>query len=69
MQKRVERCRDTVWHREVAGAVVEKTIAHSHMVDKNQKGYLWNEQSQSQARPHNPWFQHREEKSPIPFGC
>ena len=37
-------------------------VPHSHMVDKNQEGYLGSEQSQPQARPHNPEFQCQEDK-------
>ena len=60
MQRWVERHGDAVWHREAAGQVVP----HAHVVDKNQEGYLRNEGSQPQARPHSPGFQHQEDKSP-----
>ena len=37
----VERRGDTVWHGEVA--VAERAVPHSHMVDKNQEGYIGSE--------------------------
>ena len=45
-----------VWHG-VAVIVVEwaQVVPHSHVVDKNQEGYLGSEQSQ--AREYNPGFQ------------
>ena len=55
-----------MWRGE-AVAVVEQAQAvvhHSYIVDKNQEGYLGREQSQPQARPHSPGFQHQEDKSP-----
>ena len=42
----------------------QRMIPHSCMVDKNQKGYVNSEWSQTQARPHSPGFQHWENKSP-----
>ena len=36
----METGRDTVWRGEAVVAVVEQTVPHSHMVDKNQEGYL-----------------------------
>ena len=36
----------------------------SHLVDKNQKGYLGSKQSQPQARPQSPGSQLQEDKSP-----
>ena len=37
---------------------------YSHMVDKNQEGYLESEQSQPQAKPHRLGLQCQEHKSP-----
>ena len=45
-------------------ADVEWEVPHSHEVDKNQEGYLGSVQSQPQARPHSPGFQHQEDKAP-----
>ena len=50
-----------VWCRE---AVVEQEVPHSGVMGKNQEEYLESEQSQPQARPHNPGFQHQKDKSP-----
>ena len=35
------------------------------MVGKNQEGYIGSEQSQLQARPRSPGFQHAEDKAPL----
>ena len=51
-----------MWHGEMAAA--EWVVPHSHVVNKNQEGHLGSEQSQSQARPHSPGFQHWEDKPP-----
>ena len=51
-----------------AAAEVEWMIPLSHVVGKNQEGYLdWkieSERSQAQARQHSPGFQLQEDKSP-----
>ena len=39
-------------------------VPHSHVVDKNQEGYLGSEGSQPENRPPSPGFQHQEDKSP-----
>ena len=55
-----ERYGDPAWHRKLA----EQVVPHSHVVDKNQEGYLGSEGSQPQARPHSSGFQHQGDKSP-----
>ena len=60
MQRWVERHRDMVWHRDSAS---EWAVPHSHVIDKNQEGYLESGQSQPQARPHRLGFQCQEDKS------
>ena len=59
-QRQVERHGDVVLCRE---AVVEWAVPHSHVVGENQDGYLEREQSHSQAKPHSPGFQCREDIS------
>ena len=50
--------------REAVVAAVERAVPHSCVVDKNQERYFGSKQSQPQARPHSPGFQHQEDKPP-----
>ena len=59
-QRRVERSGDTVHSGEAASA--KQVVPHSRVVGKNREGYFGSEQSQPQARPHNPEFQCQEDK-------
>ena len=50
-----------MWYREAV--VAERAVPHSHVVDKNQEGYLGSKSSQPQARAHSPRFQCWKDKS------
>ena len=54
MWRQVERC----------GEVVGQAVPRSHVMDKNQEGYLGSEGFQPQTRPPSPGFQHQNDKSP-----